>query len=92
MYGTQTLTGMANPYLMTGLSPVPQSPPPGGVPPAGVASAIATDPYGGVPPLWSPDNPMLWIGVLIAAMTGFIGLAGAVKVGPIKGSASIGGA
>ena len=37
-----------------------------------------------------PSNPVLWLGVIVAAAFGLAGVAGSAKFGPIKASASVG--
>ena len=41
------------------------------------------------PPLYSPENPLFWFGVLLAAAGGLFFVSTHVKVGPAKGSVSI---
>lgn len=37
-----------------------------------------------------PHNPVLWLGVIVAAAVGLAGLAGSARLGPIKVSGSVG--
>lgn len=41
-------------------------------------------------PPWSPKNPLFWFGVVAAATFGFMGYSTTVRVGPAKGSVSVG--
>lgn len=54
---------------------------------SGVSGAAQT-PTGPTPPLYSPDNPLFWFGVFLAASAGFIFVSTHVKVGPLSASAS----
>ena len=38
----------------------------------------------------NPRNPLVVFGVILAATAGFIGFAGAARVGPVKASGSVG--
>jgi hypothetical protein len=59
----------------------------GGVP-SGVEGAVATRTSAN-PPLYSPDNPLFWVGALLLVVGGAVGLSGWVDVGPVKGKASV---
>lgn len=54
----------------------------------GVESNVATA-SSTTPPLYSPDNPLFWVGGLLILVGGFVGLSGWVDLGPIKGKASV---
>lgn len=41
-------------------------------------------------PLWSPQNPLLWFGVILGATAGLIGLTVSGRAGPVAASASVG--
>jgi hypothetical protein len=41
-------------------------------------------------PVWSPDNPLFWFGVLAAASVGLMGYSTTVRVGPAKAGVEIG--
>lgn len=68
-YGVSLDTGLT-------LGPIIGSAPAG----AGMATAVTTDPTQTAGPLWAPSNPMLWIGLMLAASVGLAGFAG--RVGP----------
>lgn len=55
---------------------------------SGVTSSVVTRASGN-PPLYSPDNPLFWLGALLLATVGLIQVSTHVKAGPFKGSASI---
>jgi hypothetical protein len=55
---------------------------------SGVTSAVATA-SGSAAPIYSPDNPLFWVGILLLTIGGAVGLSGWVDVGPIKGKASV---
>jgi hypothetical protein len=54
----------------------------------GVESAVGT-PASATPPLYSPQNPLFWFGVFLAAAAGLFHLSTNVKAGPVKDSLSI---
>lgn len=41
-------------------------------------------------PLWHPDNPLLWFGVLLGVTVGLIGVTVSGRAGPLKASVSAG--
>lgn len=41
-------------------------------------------------PLWSPDNPLLWFGGLLAITVGLIGVTVSGHAGPLRASVSAG--
>jgi hypothetical protein len=45
---------------------------------------------GGTRKPWHPDNPMFWVGVLLAATFGLVGASTSIRVGPFKASAGAG--
>jgi hypothetical protein len=55
---------------------------------SGVESTVVTR-GGANAPLYSPDNPLFWVGVLLLATFGLIHVSTNVKAGPLKGAASI---
>jgi hypothetical protein len=59
----------------------------GGVGP-GMSGTVSTAAASGAP-LYSPDNPLFWVGALLLVVGGAVGLSGWVDVGPIKGKASV---
>lgn len=44
---------------------------------------------GGVAGLLSPHNPVFWVGVVLAVTVGALGVAGSVRLGEAKLSASV---
>lgn len=44
---------------------------------------------GGAPP-WSPDSPLFWFGLVIAAAFGLVGVATEFRAGPAKAGIKIG--
>jgi len=75
-----------NPANVTGLG---QGSTPGtGSLTSGVAQAAATAPANH-PPLWSPDNPMFWVGVLAVGTVGLWAISVNVKAGGAKASLSL---
>lgn len=46
--------------------------------------------FGAASPVWSPDNPLMWFGVLLGATFGLIGFATAVRVGPAGAAVKLG--
>ena len=50
---------------------------------------LAATPPGNMAPIYSPDNPVFWVGVLIALGTGLIVISTHWKVGPSKGSVTV---
>lgn len=59
----------------------------GGVP-SGVESSVGTRASANAP-LYSPDNPIFWVGALLLVIGGAVGLSGWVDLGPVKGKASV---
>jgi hypothetical protein len=59
-------------------------------PPASASSTDALGHAGGWKGLVSPKNPLMWIGAIALATMGAAGLAGSVRLGPAKASASLG--
>ncbi len=55
---------------------------------AGVESAVSTRASANAP-LYSPDNPLFWLGLLLLATVGLVQVSTHVKAGPLKGAASI---
>lgn len=43
----------------------------------------------GLAGLLHPDNPMFWLGGILAVTAGFIGISGGIRVGRAKAEASI---
>jgi len=41
-------------------------------------------------PVWSPENPLFWFGVLAAASVGLMGYSTTVRVGPAKAGIEVG--
>lgn len=41
------------------------------------------------PPLWSPQNPLFWVGGFLLAAAGLFHLSTTVKAGPVKDSLSL---
>jgi len=84
---SDTLWAGINPSSITGFGGSLPGGGSGGVV-SGVESAVATRANPNAP-LYSPDNPLFWVGLLLLAAAGAIYLSTSVKVGPIKGKASI---
>jgi len=42
------------------------------------------------PALYSPDNPLFWFGLVLAATVGLVAVSGSVRLGKAKVAASIG--
>lgn len=40
--------------------------------------------------IWHPDNPMFWVGAVLAVTFGLIASSTSIRVGPFKASASAG--
>lgn len=59
-------------------------------PPASASSTDALGHAGGWKGLVSPKNPLMWLGLIGLATVGAAGLAGSVRLGPAKASASLG--
>lgn len=57
---------------------------------ATAAAASAGPALSSSDPPWSPKNPLFWFGVIAAATFGFMGYSTTVRVGPAKGSVSLG--
>ena len=49
----------------------------------------ASTPPGSMAPWYSPENPLFWLGVVIALGTGLIAVSTHWKVGPAKGSVTV---
>lgn len=75
-----------NPANLTGLG-VGELPGSGGLT-TGVAQAAATRPANH-PPLWSPDNPLFWVGIIAAATVGLWAMSVNVKAGGAKASLTL---
>ncbi len=41
-------------------------------------------------PLWSPDNPLFWFGVIAAATFGLVAVSTSVRIGPGRASVKLG--
>ena len=54
----------------------------------GVDGAVGTA-AGAHPPLYSPDNPLFWVGLLLLAGFGLVHISTSFKAGPASGSASV---
>jgi hypothetical protein len=37
-------------------------------------------------PIWSPENPIFWLGAILVLATGFVYVSTSVKLGPVKAS------
>lgn len=59
----------------------------GGVTP-GVESSVGTH-AASTPPLWSPQNPIFWFALFLAAAGGLFHLSTHVKAGPVSDELSI---
>ncbi len=55
---------------------------------SGLQGAAQNPPVGSAPP-WSPDSPLFWVGVAIAATFGLIGFSTHYHVGRAKGSLTV---
>lgn len=55
---------------------------------SGVDAAVTTHEAAN-PPLWSPQNPLFWVGVLLLAAGGLFHLSTSASAGPAKASVSI---
>ncbi len=78
------MAGIPSTYHLTGLQGMAE---PAGLGAPRMSTVTATAPH---PPMWSPDNPLFWFGVLLAATLGFVGIAGSVRLGPARARVSIG--
>jgi hypothetical protein len=77
-----------NPYDQLGLSRmVPQSAMSSGSPSIATASGPSRHDN---PSPFSPDSPLFWIGALLLATAGLIGVSTSARVGPLRTSASLG--
>lgn len=56
----------------------------------GVERAAGPGKFDSMAKPWSPDSPMFWVGVLLAAAVGLIGFATELRVGPARASAKLG--
>ena len=41
------------------------------------------------PPVWSPDNPLFWLALVLAATVGLYAVSVTAKAGPAKASVSL---
>jgi hypothetical protein len=78
----QTWEGLTSPYLLGGYGADGGS---GQLSPGVVAST----PPANMEPWYSPDNPLFWVGLVIAFGTGLIYVSTHWKVGPAKGSITV---
>jgi hypothetical protein len=39
---------------------------------------------------WSPDSPLFWVGVLLAAAVGLVGFATELRAGPVRAGVKVG--
>lgn len=60
--------------------------------PAAVTQHMATtgDGLSGLSALVHPDNPLVWVGILLAATVGLGSLAGRVRLGPASAALNLG--
>jgi hypothetical protein len=56
----------------------------------GMQQVTSDDIGGGWQSLVNPKNPLLWVGGLLAVTIGLVGVAGSVRLGGAKVSASVG--
>lgn len=75
---------MFSTYEQTGLAPVVSN----YAHPSHLEAGASAEPDGWAG-LLHPDNPMLWLGGLIAVAAGLIGFSGSARVGKAKFSASV---
>jgi len=81
------------PYAQVGILPGASSARPGYTEHPSGAALPATTPGAGstnVGKPWSPDSPIFWVGVLVAAAIGLVGASFKVHAGPAHAGASIG--
>jgi hypothetical protein len=50
---------------------------------------LGSTPSGRMAPMFSPENPLFWAGVVIVLGTGLVAISTHWKVGPAKGSLSL---
>jgi hypothetical protein len=55
---------------------------------SGVSNTVMT-PGAANPPLWSPDNPLFWFGLILAATAGLLTVSTSIDAGPLRGKASV---
>lgn len=79
--------GGISPQQITGFNGAQPGGGSGGVTP-GVEGSVGTA-ASAAPPLWSPQNPLFWFGVFLAAAGGLFHLSTHVKAGPLSGGADI---
>lgn len=73
---------LLNPEVVTGWS---QAPDHGS---GGLSSGLESSTREGFDaPIWSPENPIFWLGVVLALASGFVYFSTSFKVGPVHGSA-----
>ena len=71
-------------YALTGLSPVESN-----YPARSHMEAGATAEPEGLKGLFHPDNPLLWVGGILAVTFGLVGISGSARVGKARVSGSI---
>ncbi len=57
---------------------------------AALAGSSGNAPSPTTPQIWHPDHPMFWVGALLLAMFGLIGVSTSARVGPVRGSVAVG--
>jgi hypothetical protein len=76
-----------NPGAITGYGGAPTDQGSGGLV-SGLASSVVTR-SATTPPLYSPDNPVFWVGALLLAAGGFLAISTHARLGPFKASAAV---
>lgn len=56
---------------------------------SGMTGAVTNSTTSPAPPVWSPDNPLFWFGVILAATAGLLTISTTFNAGPLKGKASV---
>jgi hypothetical protein len=69
-------------YGLTGAAPPSSS--------LATAPSIAQSAVQSLAPVWHPDNPVFWVGIIAAASMGLIGFTVSGRAGPVRGSAGVG--
>ncbi len=77
-----TWEGLTSPEILGGWAVDGGS---GGLSPGIVASTSGKK----MPPLYSPENPLFWVGVVVLLVTGGLYVSAHWKVGPAKGSVTV---
>ena len=77
------MTSTFSTYALTGLAPVESNYTRGSM------EAGATADHDGLSGILHPDNPLLWVGVILGVTFGLVGVSGSARLGKARVSASL---